>query len=251
MAHTQYRPIRECRSLEEFKKVFSDAVKAHYYAYNHFKDQPILQTRGLGRNDVFLCCSDKSDEPANGVFHDWDIYSTNDPQNCRYSSPEKDLPNAYGFQPFLALDMCHRQPPTEHLYRHHLESFLYVLFWAALHYHFDGTSKPYLDGAVVSWWGPTRSFSNIRYQKERLFDGRLDRMLEYYGLTPQLRDWLKPVFNLFARAFNERSCNIGKNSWDDSTMGGRLTFERFMLVSGCDAELSAWYDLPFAEQFED
>jgi len=69
--------------------------------------------RGLREENLVLRrtlksnASDSSDSKlAEGVFHDWDLFSTPDPLHYQSSSiSETDSLTAHGVQPFLPLDM--------------------------------------------------------------------------------------------------------------------------------------------------
>lgn len=66
-----------------------------------------------------------------GTLNDWDNTSEVEEDGTVMSS--KALQRT-GTRPFMVLDLLVTNTPP-HLYRHYLESFLYILVWAGLHYN--------------------------------------------------------------------------------------------------------------------
>ncbi|KAF8621877.1 hypothetical protein AX15_007434 [Amanita polypyramis BW_CC] len=151
----RYERLWEVNSIEEFQDVFLDCVECHYHAY---KKGRVLH-RDLSENNLMVWRPRRrnidnhgsSNLPSNGralgILNDWDMSShvvrypgvasvvtmvTNDPS---LAAEAEALTNRTGTVPFMALDLLDEDGPTPtHLYRHDLESFLWILIWAAVHY---------------------------------------------------------------------------------------------------------------------
>jgi len=97
---------------------------------------------------------------------------------------------------------------------------------------------------VVEWCNPTERICES--WKEGLF--RYGWGLESFK-SSEMRNWSKPLFDLFSRGLKSRYSYYRRNSGtrDRSRL---LTFERFMMILGYNEELAAWDDLPFAEPEE-
>lgn len=70
-----------------------------------------------------------------GVLNDWDMASYVELNNEIYSPTAK---HRTGTIPFMARELLTKGTPgpPPHLYRHDLESFFYIIVWAAVHYSF-------------------------------------------------------------------------------------------------------------------
>ena len=234
----------------------------HYYAY---KQGHVLH-RDLSENNLMVWrpkCHriDKqgSSHPASrrralGILNDWDMSSrvvrypgmasvvtmvTSDPS--RVAEAEA-LNNRTGTVPFMALDLLTEDGPVpKHLYRHDLESFLWVLIWAAVHYDIPNkknmsASQDEIDRELRIWDEGTRE--EVRSCKRALMrkvcgaspchssDSDVEDVLD--RVRPEFRrlktEWIIPLIRMFYRAFNE----LRYTDVDEGTCGGIVTFERFM-----------------------
>ena len=234
----------------------------HYYAY---KQGHVLH-RDLSENNLMVWrpkCHriDKqgSSHPASrrralGILNDWDMSSrverypgmasvvtmvTSDPS--RVAEAEA-LNNRTGTVPFMALDLLTEDGPVpKHLYRHDLESFLWVLIWAAVHYDIPNkknmsASQDEIDRELRIWDEGTRE--EVRSCKRALMrkvcggsprhssDSDVEDVLD--RVRPEFRrlktEWIIPLIRMFYRAYNE----LRYTDVDEETCGGVVTFERFM-----------------------
>ncbi|KND87351.1 hypothetical protein TOPH_07966 [Tolypocladium ophioglossoides CBS 100239] len=112
------RQLEEYRSVVELLTVVRDAIKAHQSLY---KDAKILH-QDVSVNNILISTGKINGQQPQGMLIDLDAALELDfgPMN----------PNELiGTRPFMAIGLLQGQP---HTYRHDLESFLYVLLWAAI-----------------------------------------------------------------------------------------------------------------------
>ena len=227
----------------------------HYYAY---KQGHVLH-RDLSENNLMVWRpkghrTDKQRRRALGILNDWDMSSrverypgmasvvtmvTNDPS--RVAEAEA-LNNRTGTVPFMALDLLTEDGPVpKHLYRHDLESFLWVLIWAAVHYDIPNKKnlsgpQDEIDRELRIWDEGTRE--EVRSCKRALMrkvcggsprhssDSDVEDVLD--RVRPEFRrlktEWIIPLIRMFYRAYNE----LRYTDVDEETCGGIVTFERFM-----------------------
>ncbi|KAM6496760.1 hypothetical protein JOM56_007233 [Amanita muscaria] len=257
----RYDKLWEVNSVEEFQEVFLDCVECHYLAYW----KGYVLHRDLSENNLMVwrprrggtvgspgSTSPSSHTRAFGILNDWDMathiaqYSgvasvvtmvTNDP------SPEVDaLKNRTGTVPFMALDLLTDDGPTpRHLYRHDLESFLWILIWAAVHYDIpnkrnlsaipgkiDKELKIWDQGTREEVWACKRALlRRVSGGSSRCSnDGDLTDVLD--RVRPEFQklksEWIIPLIHLFYRAYNE----LRYTDVDEETCGGLVTFATFM-----------------------
>ncbi len=78
-------------------------------------------------------------QPSHGILNDFDMASMRKKDGTIVSDTDRHH-HLTGTRPFMALDLLENQSETErtvHLYRHDLESFFYILVWAATRYKFS------------------------------------------------------------------------------------------------------------------
>jgi len=138
-----------------------------------------------------------------------------------------------GTLPFMARELLGVINP-EHLYRHDLESFFYILIWAVVHYDFkkhDRSNK--VRKCLVRWVSPATAKS----AKAELYSG--DYFLD--ELAPSVRpafkglwdDWIVPLREMFRKAFSWcDGARIEKIPYNVNTLDGRITFEKFLEAIG-------------------
>ena len=196
-----------------------------------------------------------SSRRALGILNDWDMSSrvvrypgvasvvtmvTNDSSLVAKADA---LTNRTGTVPFMALDLLNEDGPTpKHLYRHDLESFLWILIWAAVHYDIPNkknlsASQSEIDEELKIWdegtheqvWACKRALlrrvsngSPRSSNSDSDFRDVLDRVRpEFQKLRTE---WIVPLIRMFHRAYNElRYVDV-----DEETCGGIITFDAFM-----------------------
>lgn len=234
----------------------------HYYAY---KQGRVLH-RDLSENNLMVwrprhhrtdrhrAGNSGSHRRALGILNDWDMSSrvgrysgmasvvtmvTNDPS---LAAEAEALNSRTGTVPFMALDLLNEDGPVpKHLYRHDLESFLWILIWAALHYdipnkknisesqdEIDRELKVWDEGTRQEVWMCKRAFmrrvcgGSPRHSSDSDVEDVLDRV------RPEFRrlktEWIIPLIQMFYRAYNE----LRYTDVDEETCGGIVTFGRFM-----------------------
>ncbi|KAK7439851.1 hypothetical protein VKT23_017423 [Stygiomarasmius scandens] len=216
----RYQHLWDVKTIVDFQAVFIDFVECHHRAYITGR----VLHRDLSENNLMV--RHDNDGRAKGVLNDWDLSSKIDEEG---NVPTSDAKHRTGTLPFLALDLL-RTKPEHHLYRHDLESFLYVLLWAGLHYRLDGKRNPYPNEAVRGWI--SSDFKVAIAHKESLlsFKWQIDQLLGAFTpeFKPLAETWGRSLLNLFKVAYRDKDDNEDDESWDKETMGGYLTFENFM-----------------------
>ncbi|KAH9478736.1 hypothetical protein JR316_0009196 [Psilocybe cubensis] len=121
--------------------------------------------------------------------------------------------------------------PTYHLYRHDLESFFYILVWAATCYDLKtGRRLSLPPNSPLIDWSDTAKLTRAMLMKAltiRLMDQlENDIRAEWKGLWA---DWIEPLFLLFEEGLRCSAAARRRGNIDDfTTGGGLLTFEKFM-----------------------
>jgi hypothetical protein len=155
------------------------------------------------------------------------------------------LPAAHprtGTSTYLAIDLLKKNPPP-HLYRHELESFLYVLLWGALHFDVASGGR-YPTAEVVKKWED--EFDIIRLAKSNFFDDYEEGEKILDAIRPKFQslrqEWIEPLYWLIRDA--RRSVPVKrpgqeppKEDYDKDTYGGRLTFKTFMAENQTAVEI--------------
>ncbi|KAF5383654.1 hypothetical protein D9615_003841 [Tricholomella constricta] len=121
-------------------KVFQDV----FVTTTHSPIYTKVLHRDLSPNNLMF---KRTDSKATEILHDWDLASD-------VEENDETLPSTathrIGTIPFMAIDLLveNRRPPP-HLFRHDLESFFYVLIWAAFCYDFDKKERRSTQAALV------------------------------------------------------------------------------------------------------
>jgi hypothetical protein len=172
------------------------------------------------------------DEPTQGVLIDLDIAARVDEKGA----PLDNFPLPYsGTIGFRAVDLIKPDAPTQSFYRHDLESFFYTLVWIA-------QSRTDISPEVRhSTWFGGRTWDELEgckfgFLAQRDTDNGLPKV---DGMTHVLRR----LRTIFARGLRARRNWADDNllnklrggggiggTFDETTLGGMVTFERFMDV---------------------
>ncbi|KAF5383673.1 hypothetical protein D9615_003853 [Tricholomella constricta] len=229
-----YGRLWEVGSVEAFQDVFVDCLECHYHAYT---DAKVLH-RDLSENNLmFKRTDDTSDGKIKGILNDWDMASG-------VEANDEILPSTAthrtGTIPFMAIDLLvvNRRPPP-HLFRHDLESFFYILIWAAFYYDFDKKERRSTEPSTqppLERWNNADLKGCANSKMAFLFNSIAREQL--LALVPpenqSLLPWMRSVWLLFSKANVVRGTNFDtpEAGWDDKTLGGFLTFEKFMEALG-------------------
>ena len=193
-------------------------LAGHHFAYERGR----VLHRDLSQNNLMFLRTE--DGGVQGILNDWDLSSEVDD---RGEVPASTANHRTGTVPYMARELLDDNPPP-HLYRHDLESLFYVLVWAAIHYDLNKKRKLKTVDAVKNW--DAGNFDSAKQAKDSFFYANgADKVFgnvrqEFKTLEAA---WLDPLWDLFRDAF--WSIPRGQNdSYDWRTLGGRLTFNKFM-----------------------
>ena len=201
----------------------------HYAAYRRGR----VLHRDLSINN--LMCNKKPTGHI-GVLLDWDLASLIDELNAVIPSNAK---HRTGTIPFMSISLLRGNTP--HRYCHDLESFFYILIWAAI--HFDLQKKQCL-----------RTQPNFQdWNNSDLAKAAQPKVncLTFPGeLTPFILDdfkelfhtWINPLRRLFFKAYNTNDLELefelevwDTAAWNEARLKRleeHITFESFMSVIG-------------------
>ncbi|TFY66120.1 hypothetical protein EVG20_g4966 [Dentipellis fragilis] len=182
----RYRRLQDVHSLKEFKKVFVDTVRVHRVVF--LKADILHRDLSIG-NLMFR--RDKNMRPY-GTLNDWDLSEevSSDPGD------HDAIPgHRMGTVAFMAMELLADNPPI-HVYRHDLESFFWILVWAALHFNLNGDQRP-VNPLVYSW--TEGSWDTMASAKREVLG---PKFLDYISaITPAFRllinEWIWPLRKLF------------------------------------------------------
>ncbi len=173
-------------------------------------------------------------QPSHGILNDFDMASVRK-QDGTIASDSDRHHHLTGTRPFMALDLLKTPSATKpiiHLYRHDLESFFYILVWAAARYKYS-TGATIAVHELDDWSGENAFFIKSGFYMLQM--GKEDK--DKYCL-PEFSDlwdkWIIPLFNMFGDGLYEAksAAGRGRTDYDFSTFNGRITFETFMAAIG-------------------
>jgi serine/threonine protein kinase len=234
------------RDVESFKRVFLDCLECkllkffsflpsisptfhtgHYHAYHTGR----ILHRDISENNLMIFRAECSAE-AVGILNDFDMATERLPD-----AKETEVSAAHhrtGTLPFMALELVDNDEADPiHLYRHDLESFFYILIWAATHYDFGSQTKRNTPGMMRQWLDPDTA---AEIKKKIIIGPYLKSAITPLVLAPfegLWETWVVPLRSLFTNALHERTTYIWENTQlDDTTVNGKITFEKFMAAIG-------------------
>jgi serine/threonine protein kinase len=191
--------------------------------YEAFRTGKVLH-RDLSENNLMV--NFVGDE-IKGVVNDWDMAKfegSNDSTSAAH--------HRTGTPPFMAIDLLAGMA-WGHLYRYDLESFFYILLWAAIHYDLKQRKKLRKVHSALKGW--ISNDMDVNAGAKELF---MTSPLSYNGVYAAVRkefkeiekNLIKPLHDLFCEAMISRSLALrrGKANYDYVTCGGVLTFHTFM-----------------------
>lgn len=121
-----------------------------------------------------------------------------------------------------------------------LESFFYILIWAAVTYDLKTkTRRPLKEDSLLHAWSPSSDEASLLYHSLAKLD--FLRVPETYrGIFGEVQPefahmfnkWIKPLHALFSQADGYAMRNWDTENFEPETFGGILTFERFMAAIG-------------------
>ncbi|KAF8074552.1 hypothetical protein FPV67DRAFT_1473963 [Lyophyllum atratum] len=200
LAMPVYGHLWEVDDVREFKSAFMQCVACHHAAYDI---AGVLHGDISGTNLMFRRTPSKA---VYGVLNDWDLAGLVDPHGVMDSEGVRT-----GTVPFMAMELLQRNPPP-HRYEHDLESFFYVLVWAAV--HFDIRNHVCIGPRPLAYaW----SRGDVGAKRDFLLeDGCMGAW--YEEVREEFRDlwceWIVPLRDVFAY----------------QAMGGEVRFEDVMSI---------------------
>ena len=134
----------------------------------------------------------------------------------------------------MALGLLRKEPPV-HLYRHDLESFFYILVWAAVHFDFKNKKRLPTHPALKRW--DDDSIDSVRMAKTDFFHVYEDTSDTIFchvreEFSDVLQNWIIPLWDLFYDAFKSIPRRGRRGDYDYDTLGGNSTFHKFMTAIG-------------------
>ncbi|KAG6833637.1 hypothetical protein H0H93_013132 [Arthromyces matolae] len=222
------RTLWEAPNVEAFMDIFMDCVECHYHAYQKER-MPHLELR-----ESSLMFKYGPNSNVRGVLNDWDIASDVD------NSVKSQLLNTTrctGTIPFMARDLLVGGTPPPHLYRHDLESFFYIFVWAAINRDFGALEPRKTDFTTAQWDTPTLAHAKrIKQGFMSDYDDMKTEILErVHPKNSVLLPRIDALWLLFFQAHLDRgtrSAKLSVEDWDHTTLGGHITFEKFMKAIG-------------------
>jgi hypothetical protein len=175
---------------------------------------------------------DADSNSAKGVVNDWDMASHLDD---RGEVPTSTARHRTGTIPFMACDLLVDKPPV-HIYRHDLESFFYILIWAAVHFDLKNKKRLPTHPGLQEWDGNTIKMAGaakteLFHTYARAESAVFCHVREEFGDV--LQSWIMPLWNLFQKAVQSVPSPFScEKDYDYSTLGGHITFHKFMTVIG-------------------
>ncbi|PPQ90629.1 hypothetical protein CVT25_006612 [Psilocybe cyanescens] len=273
----RYKNIWKAKDVEEFKRIFLDCVECHYHAYHTGR----VLHRDVSENNLMIYQpgitdkdsvdsdkdSDKKDSnkkdsdnatghpsfgspPTRGILNDFDMAAVLN-SDGGIDSDRGPHHHLTGTLPFMARDLLLPQAyrsndsldsSIAHFYRYDLESFYYILIWAATHYNLKTGrrvgpktgEKSHLEQWNKNEDGDTQE---AYYAKNSLYSGIylkpiiVDVRKEWQGLWDK---WIEPLSRMFRKGFHAQDMarEDKEADFDYATCGGHITFEKFMLAIG-------------------
>jgi Fungal protein kinase len=145
-----------------------------------------------------------------GVLNDWDMVSYSLDESQTFAPHSTAQQHCTGTLPFMALDHS-SQTPSSHYYRHDLESFFYLLLWAAIRYDLKGQKKKELPRVCQVWAG--RSLQDVLGFKAGLEVSRSMKEAVLATIPVEWsrakRAWIIPLIDLFTNARRSEPRNYG------------------------------------------
>ncbi|KAJ3514197.1 hypothetical protein NMY22_g14819 [Coprinellus aureogranulatus] len=207
----------EAGDPEKFKQVFIDCVEGESYFF-------LTGERRLTLTFQLTIL------PGNvkGVLNDWDM--------AKFYDDEDDMRNIAHHRtcspPFMAIELLLGMTNV-YYYRYDLESFFWLLIWAAVHYDLEkGTRDPSVVSSLVPLTLGRKE--NMSRKLNLLMPGEEAEYLFAEDIKENLKpgfegiyaEWILPLRQFFMDARAHKSQDAG----DKETRGGRLTFKKFMKV---------------------
>ncbi|KAL5484866.1 hypothetical protein ACEPAI_7508 [Sanghuangporus weigelae] len=212
------RPLFSVTDLDQFKEAIRDIVLAHHFLF-------ISEARILHRDISLhnLMVRYNGPDKIHGVLIDFDLASLGLP------TPEGHFGRRTGTRPYMSIDLLETETPL-HLERHDWESFFYVICWIASHY----SNGDQIETEAFNEWNEPDD-NKLRSIKTELLFGHSKPNLnvlftDFY--KPLYLSWIRPIQIMFrdadlARGDFNVTPNANPEDFDEETLGGHVTWEKF------------------------
>jgi hypothetical protein len=191
----------------------SNTCSGHYHAYRTGKvlHRDLSETNLMFKRDA--------NGRVKGILNDWDMASLLDDKGQVPFCLER---LRTGTAAFMADELSAHKEECPHLYRHDLESFLYILAWASVHFDIRNKQRLPVEYPILQHWN-TGTYKLLTFTAgwKTEFEGHV--LEEWRGV---LNEWIRPLGMLFTRELYMTGYSCGE------TRAGRLTFETFMATIG-------------------
>lgn len=172
-----------------------------------------------------------------GVLIDWDLaIDVEAKAGVGYAASAS---HRTGTGPFMAIDLLESPKDSPHFYRHDLESFFYILIWCACGFLLGGVELQERmsigSWAVEQWKGLGVKKSGLLYNPGRL-KAAITKPFE-----PLWDTWIWPVAKMISKAgIQAREDVEGGLKCDSETLGGRMTYRKFMQTVGVNFDTAPY-----------
>jgi hypothetical protein len=188
---------------------------------------------------------DRKNDTAIGILNDWDMASLLDLLGEATLSTAR---HRTGTVPFMAVELLDSNPPA-HLYRHDLESFFYILVWAAIHYDIPHKERLSTPNQYIAKWDSDLDTSSVN--KSSFFAEPIRRRRILSAIRPEFKEletqWIQPLALLFqlGKHYHNNPGLAPVQPYDSTTYGEQVTFQTFMAAIGREPRILVIHPVQF------
>lgn len=221
----ELEPLEALEDLGEYAQVFYDILQGAFFCSAAlpftllvlvhrwlYTDAKILHRNLSPGNIMFRCRHGK----VYGVLNDFDLASCLD---CERNGPTSNCRT--GTRPYMAIDLLNPKGPSDHMYRHDLESLFYVILCLACRY--KKPSHCLKDPPFANWFMGTDE--GVRAQKSDFILTDEPPVLSSYFSA--FSSWLIPMCVMLCVGLLRRSLSsIHRGDFELETLGGEFTYDK-------------------------
>ncbi|KAJ7875176.1 hypothetical protein B0H14DRAFT_2437500 [Mycena olivaceomarginata] len=208
IVQAELKPITDLQDPSQLAKVFKEIFECYRWLYE--------KTETIHRDiSVSNLMFHEIDGTVYGVLNDFDLALMN-------KEPPSTSKQRTGTKPYMAIDLLVDFPPR-HLYRHDLESFLYVLVFLTCQ----------IEGSPLARWKDLTMEELSDKKTVAISKNRFPPTKEHFQ---QFRPWIIGITRLFRVGFFDRTeheVELAAGSaavFHDETLGGEVTFAKFEAI---------------------